>query len=240
MAVRDAASLRAAMQGYVKADELAALKAFLGWATVDFLWEAPDAELADAAVKKALAGEKTSAAEDNAVRVFAFTALLERLKAHGIPYQFFFGSEFTPGHGGPAVSAYRPETLLAFGRLLKDHPDAQFDLFIGSILFSQESAILVKMHPNLHVAGVWWHNMYPAYIRRIIAERLDVCPLNKVTAFFSDAYMVEWSYGKWKLVQRELAAVLAERVAMGYLTRNDASEIARRWTWENPAAMYGL
>ena len=67
-----------------------------------------------------------------------------------------------------------------------------------------------------------------------------MCPLNKVTAFFSDSYTVEWGYGKRQLVQRELAALLAERVATGYLTRNDASEIAQRWLWQNPVEMYGL
>jgi len=82
--------------------------------------------------------------------------------------------------------------------------------------------------------------MYPAYLRQIIAERLDVCPLNKVTAFFSDAYMAEWSYGKWCLVRREMAQVLAERVTHGYLTRADASEVIQRWTWDNPRQLYRL
>jgi glucuronate isomerase len=82
--------------------------------------------------------------------------------------------------------------------------------------------------------------MYPTFIRRMIEERLDVCPLNKVSAFFSDAYMAEWSYGKWQLVQRELAHALAARVASGYLTRNDASAVIRMWTWDNPVRLLRL
>ncbi len=237
--VADAAGLAEAARHYVSPAELEVIKAYLGWASVDFLYEKPCAEAADAALKKALAGERTTVEEDNAVWSFAFSAFIETLRAHGIPFQFFFGSEPTAGKG-PSICAYRDETFRRLSALFVDNPQMQFDLFIGSILFSQEAAIQVKMHPNLHVAGVWWHNMYPSYIRRILAERLDVCPMNKVTAFFSDSYMVEWGYGKWRMVARELAAMLAGRVAEGYITRDDAAEIARRWMWTNPAETYRL
>jgi hypothetical protein len=34
--------------------------------------------------------------------------------------------------------------------------------------------------------------------------------------------------------------VLAARVVEGYLTRADASEIIRRWTWDNLRQLYRL
>jgi len=237
--ITDAAGLAEAVNAYVPASQLDAIKAYLGWATVDFLYDQPDAAAADAIIRKVVRGDKTTPEEDNILRIFAFTTFLQVLQARRIPFQFFFGSENTP-RGGPSVCVYKDETFRRLSALFTDYPRMRFDLFIGSANFSQEAANQVKMHPNLHVAGIWWHNMYPTFIRRMLAERLDVCPLNKVTAFFSDSYMVEWSYGKRKLVQRELAGLLAERVATGYITRNDAGEIARRWMWTNPVEMYGL
>jgi glucuronate isomerase len=236
--IKDAATMADATQKFIKPAELDALKTYLAWATVDFLYHEPDQSAADSIIKKVIGGERSTPEEDNVVRVFAFTNLLEVLRARKIPFQFFFGSECI--EKGPAVCGYSDQTFRKLPALFVNYPDMQFDLFVGSVLFSQEAAIQVKLIPNLHIAGIWWHNMYPSYIRRILGERMDVCPMNKVTAFFSDAYMAEWSYGKRKLIQRELAGLLAERVSAGYITRNDASVIARRWMWENPVEMYGI
>lgn len=237
--VKDSSSLAEAARHYATDLEFDAIKTWLGWASTDFLYRAPSPEAADVAISKALRGEPTNEAEDNAVRSFAFVALLDSLKKRGVPFQFFFGSDTSAG-GGPAICAYRPDVFRRLTDLFHAQPDMEFDLFLGSILYSQEAAIQAKMYRNVHVAGIWWHCMYPSFIRRILTDRLDVCPLNKVTAFFSDSYTVEWGYGKRQLVQRELAALLAERVATGYLTRNDASEIAQRWLWQNPVEIYGL
>lgn len=235
--ITDSTSLREAVRRYLKPDEFDCIKAFLSWASIDFTYQSPSH--ADSIIKKALSGEPTTKEEDNALWGFALASLLEVLSEKGIPFQFFFGS-IVPRPGTPAIPAYNPQTFRSLSLLLSDHPSNKFDLFIGDILYSQDSVVCTKMHPNLHIAGVWWHSMYPVYIRRLLEERLDVCPLNKVSAFFSDAYCIEWSYGKWKLFQREFAGVLAERVEKGYITRNDASSIARRWMWNNPVGFYQL
>jgi glucuronate isomerase len=238
--VSDAASYAQAIRSFATPEEFDSIKSFLGWATLNFVYKGVDPQLADAAIKKAVRGEPTTVAENTAVQIFSVVTLFEELKKRDVPYQIFFGSEFTPGHlrREPAVCAYSDQTLLHFGSLVQDQKDMRFDLLLGNATLSQEANILVKMYPNLNIGGIWWHNMYPSYIRRLIGERLDVCPVTKVSGFFSDAYCVEWAYGKRKLVMRELAAVLADRVYTGYITRNDASYIARQWLWENPKAFY--
>ena len=240
IAVTDAASLAEAVRRYVTPEQLTLVTAFLGWASVDFLYCKPDPELVNTAIQKALRRERTTPEETNAVRVFAFVEFVKLLQAHGKPFQFFFGSESLHNYTSPPQCVYNPQTLRSLSSLFTDFPEMQFDFFIGSMLFSQEMHIMAKMHQNVHVAGIWWHNMYSEYLQRIIAERLDVCPLNKVSAFFSDAYMVEWSYAKWKLVQREWATVLADRVCKGYFSRSDASSIIKQWAWTNPVRLYGL
>jgi len=49
----------------------------------------------------------------------------------------------------------------------------------------------------------------------VIAERLDMVALNKQIGFFSDAYCVDWTYGKVLLVRKQLAAVLAQKIEQG-------------------------
>ena len=51
-------------------------------------------------------------------------------------------------------------------------------------------------------------------------------PTNKQYAFFSDAYCMDWTYGKAYIVKKQLASVLAERIESGRYTYDEAMEIA--------------
>ncbi len=238
--VENAESLSRAVAGYLTEKEWDSIHSFLGWATIGLRFDHYSEETAERAVQKARAGEKTSAEEDNAVHVLCTRALIGQLRKRSLPLQLFFGSEFVPTLREPAVASFADQTLLGFAQLASDYPDMNFELMLGVHAYSQEANVLAKLLPNVRISGVWWHNMYPVYIRRLLEERMDVCPINKVSAFFSDAYCVEWAYGKRQLVQREFAHVCAEKVAKGYITRNDVTEIARMWWYDNPVESYGL
>ncbi len=91
--------------------------------------------------------------------------------------------------------------------------------------------------PNFSLAGYWWHNFFPGTIRQVMEERLDMVALNKQCGFFSDAYVVEWTYGKSLLVRKQLAQVLAKKVAQGQYSRADAVSIARAILHETPQTL---
>jgi hypothetical protein len=90
------------------------------------------------------------------------------------------------------------------------------------------------------LAGYWWHNFFPDVIRQIIAERLDMVPLNKQIGFFSDAYCVEWTFAKAVIVRKQLAAVLAEKIHQGQHNEDEALMIARAILFEAPQALLGF
>lgn len=94
--------------------------------------------------------------------------------------------------------------------------------------------------PNFSLAGYWWHNFFPDIIRQVIAERLDMLPVNKQVGFFSDAYCVEWAYGKVLLVRKQLARVLADKIEQGQYTRDDALAIAKAILFETPQSLLGM
>ena len=94
--------------------------------------------------------------------------------------------------------------------------------------------------PNFSLAGFWWHNFFPAAIRHVLAERLDMVPLNKQVGFFSDAYVVEWSYAKTIIVRKQMAQVLAEKVAQGQYTLAEALHVAREILYETPQSLCGM
>jgi hypothetical protein len=71
-------------------------------------------------------------------------------------------------------------------------------------------------------------------------DRLDMVALNKQIGFFSDAYCVEWTYAKAMIIRRQLAAALADKVAQGQYTEDDALGIARQILFETPQELNGM
>ena len=111
---------------------------------------------------------------------------------------------------------------------------------MGSRHANQALCTLARELPNLSLAGYWWHNFFPDTIRQVMAERLDMLPVNKQVGFFSDAYCVEWVYGKTRMVERQLARVLAEKIEQGQYTREEAISIARSILHETPQTLLGM
>ena len=94
--------------------------------------------------------------------------------------------------------------------------------------------------PNFSLAGFWWHNFFPGAIRHVMTERLDMVPVNKQAGFFSDAYAVEWSYAKAFIVRKQMAQVLAGKVAQGQYTFDEAVNVAREILFETPQSLCGM
>jgi glucuronate isomerase len=94
--------------------------------------------------------------------------------------------------------------------------------------------------PNFSLAAYWWHNFFPTVIRQVMEERLDMLPVNKQVGFFSDAYCIEWTYGKIRLVLKQLAVVLAGKIEQGQYSRRDALDVARAILYETPQSLLGM
>ena len=124
--------------------------------------------------------------------------------------------------------------------MIARHPRLRFQCFLSSRHANQSLCTLARELPNFSLAGCWWHNFFPDVMRQVFAERLEMLPLNKQLVFFSDAYCVEWTYGKAVLVRKQLAQVLAERIRRGQDTWDDALEIARAVLYDSPQTLLGL
>src|SRR5258708_23007842 len=120
------------------------------------------------------------------------------------------------------------------------HPKLRFQCFLSSRHANQALCTLARELPNFSLAGYWWHNFFPNVIRQVMAERLDMVPANKQIGFFSDAYCVEWTYGKAVLVRKQLARVLAEKIKQGQFTRDEALAVMRSILYESPQSLFGM
>jgi hypothetical protein len=63
-------------------------------------------------------------------------------------------------------------------------------------------------------------------------------PTTAWNAFFSDGYIVEWVYGKQLVTKNVLSHALADMVAEGYITEQDALEMAAQLLYHTPLAVY--
>ncbi len=164
---------------------------------------------------------------------------LTALEARGneIVLQFSLGAEPLPYETG---SILYQRTLRQLAEMISRHPRLRFQCFLSSRHANQTLCTLARELPNLSLAGYWWHNFFPDTIRQVIAERLDMLPVNKQVGFFSDAYCVEWVYGKWIVVSQQLARVLALKIQCGQYTREDALSIARSILYDSPRTLLGM
>jgi glucuronate isomerase len=194
-----------------------------------------DAEMAAALARRAQAGP----VERDVYASYIHEAFLTALERHGreIVFQFSLGAEPLPFETGSRLAQ---RTIGQVAEMIARHPGLRFQCFLASRHANQSFCTLARELPNFSLAGYWWHNFFPDVIRQIIAERLDMMPLNKQVGFFSDAYCVEWAYGKALLVRKQLARVLAEKIEQGQYTRDDALAIAKTILFETPRDLLGM
>jgi hypothetical protein len=164
---------------------------------------------------------------------------LAALEKHGsrIVFQFSLGAEPLPYETASRISQ---KTLGQLAEIVGRHPGLRFQCFISSRHANQTLCTMCRELPNFSLAGFWWHNFFPGAIRHVLTERLDMVPVNKQVGFFSDAYVVEWAYAKAIIVRKQMAEVLALKVAQGQYTFADAIQVAREILYETPQSLVGM
>jgi len=188
-----------------------------------------DSEMESALKRRDTASE----AERDIYANYIIEVFLEKLEKMNkdIVFQFSCGAEPLPFETG---SKMRSDTLFQLADIVQRHPKIRFQAFLANEPQSHALCTLVRELPNLSVAGYWWHNFYPGSMRKIMDERLDMLPLNKQIAFFSDAYCVDWCYAKSKIVRKQFAHVLAQKISQGQYDIQSAFSIAQQILYHTP------
>jgi hypothetical protein len=170
---------------------------------------------------------------------YILEAFLTGLEQHAdsIVYQFSIGAEPLPNETG---SKLRQDTIFELAEIIARHPRLRFQVFLSSEHANQSLCTLARELPNLSLAGYWWHNFFPGIMRKVIADRLDMLPVNKQIGFFSDAYCLDWAYAKAALIRRQWAEILVQKVEQGQYSVDDALSIANEIMYESPQSLLGI
>ncbi|OQA54461.1 MAG: glucuronate isomerase [Candidatus Atribacteria bacterium ADurb.Bin276] len=187
-------------------------------------------------------GTQLSAEENHILFTWLFYSYLEALQSIGTPAQFVIGAYWArPGmRYGESYVWNNHQLSLDLVEVFKDFPKISMSLMFASLSMAQEFTIIARMLPNVSLLGFWWHTLIPNIIEQLISQRIESLPSNKWIAIATDAYSVEWAYGKVSLVLHCLARVLSQKVEEGYFTEKTAIEYARRILYENPQEIYQL
>ena len=196
--------------------------------------------VSEAEMSRALARRATAGVEERDIYAsYINEALLEALAARApkVVFQFSLAAEPLPHETGSLIPQ---RALAALAEIISRHNNVKFVCFVASLHANQALCTFCRELPNFALAGYWWHNFFPATIRQLIHERLDMLPVNKQLGFFSDAYALEWAYAKSVIVRKQLAEVLAAKVAQGQYSQNEALAIARAIFYETPQTLLGM
>ena len=194
-----------------------------------------DEDMAEALIRR----QEATPAERDIYASYILEAFLTELEKHAdeIVYQFSFGAEPLPFETG---SKLRQDTIFEVAAIIARHPRVRFQVFLSSQHANQSLCTLARELPNVSLAGYWWHNFFPSVMRQVMSERLDMLATNKQVGFFSDAYCADWTYAKSVLVRKQLAEVLAQKVAQGQYDIDEALSIARAILFESPQSLLGM
>ena len=193
--------------------------------------------------KKRLSGMDLSASEMWDVSSFAMNCALGLAEEHGLPFQLMVGVRRPVVGASPpdyAIAGFETKSLVSLCPLFHRFGGVNFDVFLANRVQSHELTVIAKNYPNVHVSGYWWYTFYPDIIKQFLRERLQMLPINKIGGFFSDAYVVEWTYAKASMVRLQLAQVLAKMVQEGYYTEELAKSLAVDLLTRNPEKLYKL
>jgi hypothetical protein len=191
-----------------------------------------DAEMADALKRRDNAG----AEERDIYANYIVEQYLLRLEQRSNPplLQFSLGADPLPFE---TASRINQKTLAQIGDMIARHPKIDFQCHIASVHANQTLCTFCRELPNFSLAGYWWHNFFPLFMRQVIEARLDMLPFNKQIGFLSDAYCADWAYAKAMLIRKQLAQVLAQKIEQGQYSEQIAVAVAHAIFFETPQTL---
>ena len=163
--------------------------------------------------------------------VFKLAGLLE---AKGFPLVIHTGLQ--AGYRGRIADSHP----LGLQALLESFPELKVDLFHGGMPWVREIGVLARHFPGVHLNMAWMHIICPAQARSALSEWLDSVPLTKIFGFGGDVNNCELVYGHLELARLNIARVLAEKVAEGTMSEEEARAVAHAMIFENPNRFYKL
>jgi predicted TIM-barrel fold metal-dependent hydrolase len=146
--------------------------------------------------------------------------IIQLARKYDLPMQIHTGLQAGDGN---IIANANPSHL---NNLFLQYRDVRFLLMHGAYPYGGELSALAKNFQNVYIDMCWMYIISPSYSERYLHEWLETVPANKILAFGGDYHNVENTYGHALMARAVVSKVLIEKTASGYLTEEEATEIA--------------
>lgn len=198
--------------------------------------------LAREAYSKLYTGKLLSGGERVNLRSAALSIVLDLCREYNLPIQIMVGvSRDLPGASPPDLAVcFKQRGLKNLCHFFHQYGDVDFHLISAYRFQSHELTVIAKNYPNVYLNGYWWYCFFPESISQHLLERIQILPMGKICGFFSDAYVLEWIYGKAVLTRKITTEVLESMIRKGFYTVEIAREIAEQILSENAERLFKI
>lgn len=233
--VNDLESFRASVQSYFdKFVDFNGRRLLVKWISALCDFTPVDDAVLDAILRKGAGGERLDQAEIALLDAELNRQTLRVVKDRIGIFQFCYGTQFLNGDFPHPVQRAAPMMASSMAHLFNEFPDIHFNVLNGCEADEPVWAAMVQAYANVSLGGFWWQMFYPSPMHQAWHRRLDYCPTNRLMAFFTDGYCIDWQYGRAWMTREVLANVFAERIERGYCSRDEALAVAREIMHDTP------
>jgi len=183
---------------------------------------------------KASPGHNFSFEEAKPLQDFVFFKILSLCNKYKLPVQIHTGLQ--TGSGNDITNSNPTGLVKTFFKF----PGVKFCLLHSGYPYGGEMSTLAKNFPNVYIDMAWSALISPSYTKRYLQEFIETVPANKIMAFGGDNQTVEGAYGASVLARETVEETLTRMVKNGYLTEEEAVDIAKKILRENAISIYKL
>ncbi|MBI2431257.1 MAG: amidohydrolase family protein [Candidatus Hydrogenedentes bacterium] len=171
--------------------------------------------------------EAVSAEDRKAFEDFIMWRLCELGAKYELPFQI---------HTGQArIQGSNPMLLVD---LIQANRETKFILFHGGFPWIGEMGVIIQRHwKNVWVDSCWLPTLSYSMAKRAYQEWIEMFPANRIL-WGADSSHAEGIYGATAFTRQCLAEALAEKVAAGDLSREEALSIGRKILRENALELF--
>lgn len=122
-----------------------------------------------------------------------------------------------------------------------NHPDFKLVLFtLDETVYSRELAPLAGHYPALRLGPPWWFNDSWNGMTRFFDSVVETAGLYNLSGFIDDTRAFPSIPARHDVFRRVLANWLAKMVVRSFFGMDDAHELARLLTYDQPKSIYGI
>lgn len=157
--------------------------------------------------------------------------LVQRAIELDIPVQIH-AAALGASYGGPLNG--NPTALV---ELFLRYPQARFDILHAGFPWTRELGAITHIFANVYINMAWFNILSPLSYKEFLRDWLRGIPINKIHAYGADQFSMPLTCAVAKTVRDLVTEVLADLVAVGEMTEDDALFVAdcilRKNAWEN-------